>query len=73
VIEKHDASLDAVRGHRAIGVVYRPEFEAYGNYVPTVLPHRYDVFMFLDQTKALHPLHLKPAGNEPPELYPWGV
>ena len=25
-------------GHRAIGVVYRPEFEHFGNYVPTVLP-----------------------------------
>jgi erythromycin esterase-like protein len=27
-------------GHRAIGVVYRPEYEHHGNYVPTVLPRR---------------------------------
>jgi erythromycin esterase-like protein len=63
-------ALAAPRGHRAIGVVYRPEAEA-GNYVPTVLPLRYDAFLYLDQTTALHPLHTaEPAG--PPELYPWG-
>src|SRR5262249_38179937 len=33
------------RGHRAIGVVYHPEYEQYGNYVPTVLPLRYDAFL----------------------------
>src|SRR5262249_12021220 len=30
----------ASRGHRAIGVVYHPEYEQYGNFVPTVLPRR---------------------------------
>ena len=34
----------AERGHRAIGVVYDPEAERYGNYVPTVLPLRYAAF-----------------------------
>src|SRR4029079_4036460 len=38
------AKLSSWRGHRAIGVVYRPRFEQYGNYVPTVLPERYDAF-----------------------------
>ncbi len=62
-----------LRGHRAIGVVYDPEFEAYGNYVPTVLPRRYDAFLFFDQAEALHPLHLVEAvPGLPPELYPWG-
>ncbi len=62
------------RGNRAIGVVYNPEFERYGNYVPTNLPFRYDVFTFIDETQALHPLHLK-AEEEPgvPETYPWGL
>src|SRR5262245_56396389 len=46
------------RGHRAIGVVYHPEYERYGNYVPTVLPRRYDAFVYLDETRALHPLPL---------------
>ncbi len=63
------------RGHRAIGVVYHPEYEQYGNYVPTVLPLRYDAFLFIDETRALHPLHeVKPReAIEVPETYPWGV
>ena len=36
------AALSEWRGHRAIGVVYRPQYEQYGNYVPTSLPRRYD-------------------------------
>jgi len=65
------SALAVPRGHRAIGVVYRPEAEA-GNYVPTILPLRYDAFLYLDQTSALHPLHI-PERPGPPELYPWGV
>lgn len=62
------------RGHRAIGVVYRPEFEAYGNYVPTIMPRRYDVLAFLDQTHAILPLGV-PASfeHEVPETFPSGV
>jgi erythromycin esterase len=63
--------LAVPRGHRAIGVVYHPEFER-GNYVPTVLPLRYDAFLYLDRTEALHPLHIEPRAG-PPELYPWNV
>jgi erythromycin esterase-like protein len=44
------------RGHRAIGVVYRPEREI-GTYLPTVLPRRYDALLYLDETRALHPLY----------------
>ncbi|GAA4460220.1 hypothetical protein GCM10023189_35010 [Nibrella saemangeumensis] len=58
--------------HRAIGVVYHPERERYGNYVPTVLNHRYDAFIYLDQTRALHPLHLHPDETKMPETYPFG-
>jgi erythromycin esterase-like protein len=63
------------RGHRAIGVVYHPEREHYGNYVPTILPRRYDVFMYLDETQALRPLYeVQPQEEgEVPETYPWGV
>jgi erythromycin esterase-like protein len=61
-------------GHRAIGVVYNPLTERYGNYVPTILPRRYDAFLYLDYSQALHPLHIKPqAGAEPPETYPWAI
>lgn len=60
-------------GHRAIGVVYNPEHEQYGNYVPTILPMRYDAFIFLDETRALNPLHIIPDGNQVPETFPFGV
>lgn len=60
-------------GHRAIGVVYHPLHERHGNYVPTILPMRYDAFIYFDQTKALHPLHIKPDGDQMPETYPFGV
>jgi erythromycin esterase-like protein len=63
-----------IRGHRAIGVVYHPAYERHGNYVPTVLPRRYDAFLYLDQTHALHPLHLPVhETGEVPETYPTGV
>jgi erythromycin esterase len=68
------SGAEAERGHRAIGVVYNPERERHGNYVPTVLPKRYDAFLFLDETRALHPLHiLQRDGADAPETYPWGV
>ena len=44
-------------GHRAIGVVYNPEFEAYGNYVTSRVGSRYDAFIFVEETTALHPLY----------------
>ncbi len=72
-----DAAADPLltpRGHRAIGVVYNPAFERFGNYVPTILSLRYDAFLYLDETHALHPLHLQPQPEgEPPETYPSGV
>lgn len=58
-------------GHRAIGVVYQSHLEAYGNYVPSLISKRYDAFIFIDRTTALHPLDV-PISNEPPDLYPWG-
>lgn len=69
----NDEFMENHIGHRAIGVVYNPEYEKYGNYVPSILPMRYDAFVYLDQTKALHPLHIKPDGHQIPETYPFGV
>jgi len=58
--------------HRAIGVVYNPDHERYGNYVPTVLTERYDAFVYIDRSEALHPLHLEPRTDKAPQTYPWG-
>lgn len=68
-----EALLSTHIGHRAIGVVYTPENEKYGNYVPTILPLRYDAFIYLNETTALHPLHIEPEGKQIPETYPFGV
>jgi len=69
---QEEGFLDA-RGHRAIGVVYDPAAERHGNYVPTVLPHRYDAFVYLDETEALRPLDMRPRQDgEPPETFPSG-
>jgi erythromycin esterase-like protein len=46
-------------GHRAIGVVYQPEYEHLGNYVPSRMSERYDAFIHIDETKALSPLRVK--------------
>ncbi len=50
------SSLMEVVGHRAIGVVYQPERERLGNYVPTILPRRYNAFIFIPETPALTPV-----------------
>jgi len=70
--ERRRAQYEDVVQHRAIGVVYHPKHEQYGNYVPTRLSARYDAFIYLDQTTALHPLHLEPYNQKMPETYPFG-
>ncbi|HRW08933.1 MAG TPA: hypothetical protein P5121_27705 [Caldilineaceae bacterium] len=30
-------------------------------------------FSFVDESTALHPLHVAPEADKPPEMYPWGV
>jgi erythromycin esterase-like protein len=64
--------LNEPADHRAIGVVYDPSFEEWGNYVPTRLADRYDAFIWCDQTSAVHEL---PANAGPGELetYPAGL
>ncbi|MGG3892169.1 erythromycin esterase family protein [Metabacillus fastidiosus] len=42
--------------HRAIGVVYHPAHEHYGNYVASRISERYNAFIYVHDTHALHPL-----------------
>lgn len=69
---RNETMLESSLGHRAIGVVYNAEYEQYGNYVPSILPLRYDAFIYLNQTKALHPLHVSVDAGQMPETYPFG-
>jgi erythromycin esterase-like protein len=65
-----NAAMQQKIGHRAIGVVYNPNQEE-GNYVPSVIPGRYDAFIYIDQSTALHPLGTMPM-KEPGDTYPSG-
>lgn len=69
----NDMFMENHIGHRAVGVVYNPQYEQFGNYVPTILPLRYDAFLYLDETRSLFPLHIEPDGKQVPETYPFGV
>ncbi len=61
------------RGQRTIGVVYNPQYEKYGNYVPTILSLRYDALLFIDNTNAPYPLHIKQVEDKDlPDTFPRG-
>jgi erythromycin esterase-like protein len=66
------ARLDQWLDHRAIGVVYRPQHEHYGNYVPTQVPRRYDAFVHVDESHAVVPLRMPVVEGEM-EGYPTGM
>jgi len=57
---------------RAIGVVYRPEYEK-RNYVPAILAERYDSLIYIDITTALNPLVFNQERRLPPDTYPFGI
>jgi erythromycin esterase len=70
---KDIAQLQQPLGHRAIGVVYDPDYEHLGNFVPSIIPERYDAFIYLEETQALHPMHGHADNRKTPDLYPFGV
>lgn len=67
------AELTRRLDHRAIGVVYAPERERWGNYVPTVLGQRYDAFLWFEDTRPLRPLHREPDSEGEHDTWPWAV
>jgi len=71
--DKTDKKFRDMARHRAIGVVYQPFPERSGNYVPSQMNERYDAFVYLDKTSALHPLHMQPSSEKIPETYPFGM
>lgn len=61
-------------GHRAVGVVYDPKHENKElNYVPTIPAQRYDAFIFIDETTAIHPIQTKTSALDFPETWPGGL
>jgi erythromycin esterase-like protein len=57
--------------HRAIGVVYHPHHEKIGNYVPSILPERYDAFIHIDRSEGVHAMDVYIDKSQRPETYPW--
>ncbi len=54
--DRVNPGFNQYRQHRAIGVVYDPEHEVSKHYVPSILPKRYDGFVFIKNTSALKEL-----------------
>lgn len=71
-LDKH-SSLHRKLGHRAVGVVYDPDHESRGNYVPTEMAKRYDGLIFVDKTTALKSLNSTHTLEEFPETWPQGL
>ena len=69
VPDEPPAWLTQRRDHRAIGVVYDPGAERWGNYVPTVLGRRYDAFCWFRDTRALE--LIDDGGDPAGELQTW--
>ncbi|MDX1890739.1 erythromycin esterase family protein [Mycolicibacterium sp. 050158] len=67
--------LAAVRLHRAIGVIYRPETERHSHYFHVRPADQYDALTHIDVTRALTPM--EPTGlwieGQTPETYPSGL
>jgi erythromycin esterase-like protein len=51
--DRKNSWLNQYRKHRAIGSVYNPENESLTNYDPTILPQRYDAFVFIRHTNPI--------------------
>ncbi|HJV46156.1 MAG TPA: erythromycin esterase family protein [Bacillota bacterium] len=59
IFKNSPPSFADVTPHRAIGVVYQPQYERYGNYVPSAMAQRYDGFIHVDKTNALRPIQME--------------
>ncbi|MBZ9787616.1 erythromycin esterase family protein [Psychroflexus sp. CAK57W] len=70
---RHIPELQKRIPHRAVGVVYNPNHERFGNYVPTLITKRYDHFLFFDKTKALNHIDVSVEDSKLPETYPYGL
>ena len=53
--DRNNPLMREARSHRAIGVVY-DEGDESKNYIPTLLPWRYDGFIFIKSTNPLKSL-----------------
>jgi protein-L-isoaspartate(D-aspartate) O-methyltransferase len=53
--------LEPPRLERAIGVVYRPDTEIQSHYFHASLPHQFDEYVWIDDTRAVQPVTAEDA------------
>ncbi len=59
--------------HRNIGVVYNSTDKQQYNYEPSILPMRYDAFLYFEETKSLQPIQVSTDKKQTPETFPFGI
>ncbi|HZR80459.1 MAG TPA: protein-L-isoaspartate(D-aspartate) O-methyltransferase [Candidatus Binatia bacterium] len=64
--------LQPPRLERAIGVVYRPETELQSHYFHASLPLQFDEWIWIGETRAVHPLGVADTRSLPPD-HPFAV
>jgi protein-L-isoaspartate(D-aspartate) O-methyltransferase len=70
--EEVRAELTAPRLERAVGVVYRPETELQSHYFHASLPHQFDEYVWVDETRAVRPITVAEA-RALPGLHPFSA
>ncbi len=70
--EEVRAELVAPRLERAVGVVYRPQTELQSHYFHASLPHQFDEYIWIAETRAVQPIMIGEAQALPP-LHPFMV
>jgi protein-L-isoaspartate(D-aspartate) O-methyltransferase len=66
------AELAPPRLERAVGVVYRPDTELQSHYFQAALPHQFDEYVWVDETRAVWPITAAEAGALP-ALHPFSA
>jgi erythromycin esterase len=69
---RNDKALNGYYATRAVGAIYRPASDAYSSYTSSVMSRRYDAFIYLDKTEAVHPLPVMLNRSQVPYTFPTG-
>jgi erythromycin esterase-like protein len=69
---RNTPALNSYFATRAVGAIYQPASDAYSVYTNSIMSRRYDAFIFLDNTSALHPLPVKASTIQTPYTFPSG-
>jgi protein-L-isoaspartate(D-aspartate) O-methyltransferase len=70
--EELSFELEPPRLERAIGVVYRPQTEIQSHYFHASLPHQFDEYVWIDETRAVRPV-TRADGLALPPAHPFAV